>query len=90
MAKPRLSDESHIPKYQKIVERLAREIQGGSYKPGQRFPSEAALVQQFAVSRITVGRAVRELAGRGLVERVAGCGTFVRSGGTPAEALFGC
>src|SRR5262245_27307234 len=64
--------------YQAIFERLSRDIASGRYKPGQKFPSEAALVKRFNVSRITVIRAVRELQERGLVDRVAGSGTYVR------------
>lgn len=41
-------------------------------------PSEADLVERFGVSRITVGRAVRDLRQAGLVERRAGSGTYVR------------
>ncbi len=70
--------ESTKPLYQTVFERLSRDITAGRYKPGQRFPSEAALVKRFSVSRITVGRAVRELQQRGLVDRVAGSGTYVR------------
>jgi GntR family transcriptional regulator, arabinose operon transcriptional repressor len=66
------------PLYQTIVERLSRDITTGRYKPGHKFPSEAALVKRFNVSRITVIRAVRELQQRGLVDRVAGSGTYVR------------
>jgi GntR family transcriptional regulator, histidine utilization repressor len=39
-------------------------------------PSEAELVRQFRVSRMTVNRAVRELQSEGLVNRVQGVGTF--------------
>lgn len=81
--------ESIKPLYQTIVERLSREIAGGRYKPGQKFPSEAALVKKFNVSRITVTRAVRELQQRGLVDRVAGSGTYVRNPGQrPRENLL--
>jgi len=66
------------PLYQTIVERLSRDITTGRYKSGHKFPSEAALVKKFNVSRITVTRAVRELQQRGLVDRVAGSGTYVR------------
>jgi len=66
------------PMYQQITERLERDIRGAKYTAGQKFPSEAALIQRFGVSRITVGRAVRELQQRGLLDRVAGSGTFVR------------
>jgi GntR family transcriptional regulator of arabinose operon len=66
------------PMYVKIRERLAREIASGRYAPGEKFPSEAALGRRFAASRITVGRAVRELQEQGLLDRVAGSGTYVR------------
>ncbi len=39
-------------------------------------PSEAELVAKFAVSRMTVNRALRELQAEGLVERTQGVGTF--------------
>jgi DNA-binding LacI/PurR family transcriptional regulator len=64
--------------YQTIFERLNRDILTGRYKPGQKFPSEAALMKRFSVSRITVGRAVRELQQAGFVDRIAGSGTYVR------------
>src|SRR5437763_512884 len=69
---------SRRPKYQQIFEVLNRDIATGHFQPGQKFPSEAALVKRFKVSRITVGHAVRELQQRGLVDRIAGSGTYVR------------
>ncbi|HTA68078.1 MAG TPA: GntR family transcriptional regulator [Bryobacteraceae bacterium] len=66
------------PKYRKVLERLSRDILIGHYQPGQKFPSEAALVKRFGASRITIGRALRELQQQGLVERIAGSGTYVR------------
>jgi DNA-binding LacI/PurR family transcriptional regulator len=74
-----------------LSDALEREILGGKYVSGQKFPSEATLVNRFGVSRITVGRAVRELQNRGLVERRAGSGTYVRGPGAAASAglVFG-
>jgi DNA-binding LacI/PurR family transcriptional regulator len=66
-------------KYQQVFDALHRRIRAGDYEPGQKLPSEAALVKQFGTSRITVGRAVRDLQQRGLVERRAGSGTYVRA-----------
>lgn len=51
----------------------------GRWKPGDRMPSEAELVQRFGVSRITVGRAVRDLRRAGLVERRPGSGTYLKA-----------
>lgn len=66
------------PKYQQVFDALQNDILTGKYKSGQKLPSEANLVKQFGTSRITVGRAVRDLHQQGLVERRAGSGTYVR------------
>lgn len=76
------------PKYREISDQLAREIRSGKYRGTQKLPSEAMLVEQFGTSRITVGRALRELTQQGLIRRVAGSGSFVRESGA-ATPLFG-
>lgn len=68
-----------VPKHQQVYDALERGIRSGQWRRGDRLPSEADLVRQFAASRITVGRAVRDLALAGLVERRAGSGTFVKA-----------
>jgi GntR family transcriptional regulator, arabinose operon transcriptional repressor len=75
------------PKYQQVHAALRREIDAGRMAPGDRLPSEAELGRRFGASRITVGRAVRELQAAGLVRRRAGSGTYVT--GTPARASAG-
>jgi DNA-binding LacI/PurR family transcriptional regulator len=77
------------PKYQQVYAALRREIQSGRLKRGDRLPSEAELVRTFGASRITVGRAVRDLQAAGLVERRAGAGTFVRSSNAAGALSFG-
>jgi DNA-binding LacI/PurR family transcriptional regulator len=67
------------PKYQHVFNELRKDIASGKYREGQKLPSEADLVKQFGASRITVGRAVRDLRQAGLVERRAGSGTYVRT-----------
>src|SRR6202035_1697093 len=47
------------------------------YQPGQKLPSEAALVKRFGASRITVGRALRELRQAGLIQSRPGSGSYV-------------
>ena len=66
-----------VPKYQQVIDSLQTAIFNGKYKPGAKIPSESVLVKQFDTSRITVGRALRELRQKGLVERRAGSGTYV-------------
>src|SRR5919106_1112332 len=77
------------PKYQQVYTALRREIQSGRWKRGDRLPSEAELVRAYSASRITVGRAVRELQAEGLVERRAGSGTYVRTRAASGALSFG-
>src|SRR3984893_13400113 len=78
------------PKYQQVFETLKEAILSGRYEAGQKLPSEAHLLDEFATSRITVIRALHELQQRGLVQRRAGSGTYVTQGGAVgASLLFG-
>src|SRR3954471_17906077 len=70
---------AQTPKYQQVYSALRRDIQSGRLASGDRLPSEADLGKLFGASRITVGRAVRDLQAAGLVERRAGSGTYVRA-----------
>jgi GntR family transcriptional regulator len=63
--------------YARIEETIAREIAQGEYRPGDQLPTEDALLKRFQVSRITVRRAIQNLASRGLLEIRRGLGTFV-------------
>ena len=81
--------DSLSPKYQQVYAALRREIQSGRLKKGDRLPSEADLGRTFGASRITVGRAVRDLQAAGLVERRAGSGTYVRSPQIARALSFG-
>jgi DNA-binding GntR family transcriptional regulator len=69
---------TQIPKYRQVYNSLRAEISAGAFASGQRLPSEADLVKTFGASRITVGRALRDLQQEGLVERRVGSGTYVR------------
>ena len=62
--------------YARVKNFLKDGLASGQWVPGNQMPSEAELVAQFAVSRMTVGRALRELQAEGLVTRVQGVGSF--------------
>ena len=62
--------------YLRVKQYLKDELSRARWLPGELMPSEADLVAQFGVSRMTVNRALRELAAEGFVERVQGVGTF--------------
>ncbi len=64
------------PPYARVKQHLKDGLARGTWPPGALMPSEAALVAQFGVSRMTVNRALRELQSEGLVQRSQGVGTF--------------
>lgn len=72
-----------------VFDALHREIRSGRLQPGDRLPSEAELERSFGASRITVGRAVRDLQLAGLVERRVGSGSYVKAPIVPDAMSFG-
>ncbi len=62
--------------YTRVKQHLKDGLAQGLWPPGALMPSEAELVAQFGVSRMTVNRALRELQAEGLVDRTQGVGTF--------------
>jgi GntR family transcriptional regulator len=74
------------PMYEQIAAVLAARIADGTYPPRRRVPSEAAICEEFEVSRPTARSAVAVLANRGLVITVRGKGTYVNElGPQPPE-----
>jgi GntR family histidine utilization transcriptional repressor len=69
--------DAHTPIFQHIKNYLLAEIADGRWKVGDMIPSEQSLLTQFGVSRMTVNRAVRELAAEHVLTRRQGAGTFV-------------
>jgi len=61
------------------------QIRGGALRPGDTVPGEAALAGEFGCARVTVNRALRELAEAGVVERRRKAGTRVLAA-TPRDA----
>ena len=63
--------------YERIKDFITDKVMSGDWPVGHRIPTEHELTAMFAVSRMTVNRAVRELSAEGLVRRQPGAGTFV-------------
>ena len=60
-----------------VVDALAGRIRDGSLTPGEKLPTEAAIMEEFGVSRTVVREAISRLQAGGLVETRHGVGTFV-------------
>jgi GntR family histidine utilization transcriptional repressor len=71
------ADESSTPLYGRIKSHIIGQIESGAWRVSQRIPSENELVGLLGASRMTVNRALRELAEAGYLQRVQGVGTFV-------------
>ena len=68
-----------------LVDTLAERIRGGQIAPGQRLPTESALMDEQGVSRTVVREALSQLQASGLVETRHGVGTFVLEGAESAS-----
>ncbi len=73
----RLRRTTGIPLYIQLIDRLQDLIDRGALRPGDRLPSEPALVGRFGVSRATVRQALAHLEAEGFIVRRQGSGTFV-------------
>ena len=68
---------SLVPMYQQMVDDIKQKIQSGEWKENERIMTEAELEEAYAVSRITVRKAINVLAEEGFVTKKQGIGTFV-------------
>jgi GntR family transcriptional regulator len=70
--------DSETPVYAQLAEGLRQQILKGTYRPGEKLPSESMLVEMSRVSPMTVRRAINLLASQGIVTTTRGSGTFVK------------
>ncbi len=68
-----------IPKYLQISRWLRQSVKGGTYKEGERLPSEIELSKMCKVNRNTLRQAVGQLVDEGILQREKGVGTYVSS-----------
>ena len=67
------------PIYEQITTQIKAQILSGALAPGDALPSIRALAKDLRISVITTKRAYDELEREGLIDTVAGKGTFVAS-----------
>lgn len=70
-----------LPRYAQVKQQLWKDIQSGRY--GERLPSEPDLAKVYGISRMTLRRAIGELAHEGFLSSRRGLGTFVCGHGSP-------
>lgn len=67
--------------YDKVKFLLKKYIEDNNLKRGDKIPTEVELCEMMDASRITVRRAITELEEAGILEKIHGKGTFVKSAG---------
>ena len=72
-----IDSESIVPLYKQLFHYLNSAIQNHEFKPGDRIPSENELAREFNISRVTIRRALQELAQQEKIVSVPGKGSFV-------------
>jgi DNA-binding GntR family transcriptional regulator len=73
-----LDPEAPEPLWQQLADVLRDQVKRGEIKSRQRLPSQADIVETYGVSRGTATRALRVLAGEGVVRFTPGKGYFAR------------
>ncbi len=68
----------NLPLYQQVKNKLIEQINNGSFKPGEKLPTESEMQKQFSVSRPTIRHALTDIENEGLISRRRGVGTIVR------------
>lgn len=72
------SEDEPTSLYQRILSDIRGRILSGEWPPGFRIPFEYELTEQYGCSRMTVNKAMSQLAKAGLIERRRRSGSFVR------------
>jgi DNA-binding GntR family transcriptional regulator len=75
----RLSKETGGPLYLQLYSLLRLRLQRGELSPGDLVPAESELMRTYAVSRITVRKALEQLVTDGFIDRHRGRGSYVKA-----------
>ena len=79
--------EAGVSLHQRILSDISERIMSGAWAPGHRIPFEHELSTQYNCSRMTVNKALSQLAKAGLIERRRRSGSFVRRPQSQAAVL---
>lgn len=73
------------PLADQAADALLERIRAGEWTLGQKLPGETTLAPQLGVGRSTVREAIRQLAGRGVLQSRQGAGVFVMALDAPED-----
>jgi GntR family transcriptional regulator len=78
-----LNFKSGTPVYLQLVDQVKSAVASGALRAGEPLPSIRPLAEELRVNRNTVAKAFAELEAQGVVETLAGKGSFVRAAPSP-------
>jgi GntR family transcriptional regulator len=81
-----MSNHSTLPLYAQLKAAIIDKIRNGALKPGARIASQRDLSEEFAMSHMTVRRALNELLNAGIIYTIPGKGMYVSSEKVEAES----
>lgn len=81
----RLNLSNREYRYRQVADDLERRVRTGEFPYDSRLPRREDLAAEYGVGEMTVRRALRELAGRGLVRPMPAVGTVVIWTGTESD-----
>jgi GntR family transcriptional regulator, arabinose operon transcriptional repressor len=79
LTKLSISQNSITPLHVQICNQIRHFILSGQWEPGRRLPSELELQKELGLSRSTIRQALKGIESEGLIIRVPGRGSFVKS-----------
>ena len=78
-----LNFKSGKPAYLQVVDQIKSAAASGVLRPGEPLPSIRPLAEQLRLNRNTVAKAYTELESQGIVETLAGKGSFITENNSP-------
>jgi len=84
VGRPPIPLNGKAPKHQRIREAVRKKIADGTYQPGSQLPADSEFYKLFNANKLTVVRALNDLAREGLVIRRQGIGSYVADRRVPA------
>lgn len=77
--RPQIDHSGSRSIYEQIADRIEHDVRGGVLLHGSQLPTQRELAEALGITTVTVTRAYREAARRGLLASTVGRGTFIRA-----------
>ncbi len=83
-----IDNETDVPIWVQLRQRIIYLINSGHFKPGDKLPTVRGLASDISINYNTVNKAYLSLVSDGYLESTRGRGVFVKAGDAQADAEF--